>query len=312
MTPVKANDALGSGHDSLNITLSALFRRRPPAGAASLLPWSFGNLPRVALVRDPGEGVAADGTITTSADRSLVPERFWPALSAAVAAITEAASDPPSAPSVYVYGSVATGQARPAHSDVDLLTVGLAPGRAAELGRELSRQFSGLCRGIEIAAMMPGDLAGETDEAYGNRVFVRHYCVHLAGQDHARGLPRFPADGRAARGFNGDIALHAARWRAALAAGDEAQQVGRRLARKSLLAVAGLVSVHDATWTTDRARAADRWAVIDPELRAALPELLAWSDGQALPGGRRDVQRMLDVATARIVAAFAETIGLWP
>ena len=88
--------------------------------------------------------------------------------------------------------------------------------------------------------------------------------------------------------------------------------MGRRLARKSLLAVAGLVSVHDATWTTDRARAADRWAVIDPELRAALPELLAWSDGQALPGGRHDVQRMLDVATARIVAAFAETIGLWP
>ena len=279
-----------------------------------MLPWSFGNLTLAGLVRDPGEGVAADGTITTSVDRSLVPESFRPALSAAAAAIAAASADAPSAPSapsVYVYGSVATGQARPAQSDVDLLTVGLAPGRAVELGRELSRQFSGLCRGIEIAAMMPGDLAGETDEAYGNRVFLRHYCVHLAGQDHARGLPRFPADARAARGFNGDIALHAARWRDALAAGDEARQLGRRLARKSLLAVAGLVSVHDATWTTDRALAADRWAEVDPELRAALPELLAWSDGQA-PPGRHDVQRMLDVATARIVAAFAETIGLWP
>ena len=276
-----------------------------------MLPWSFRNLTLAALVRDPGEGVAADGTIATSVDRSLVPERFRPALRAAVAAVAAASADAPSAPSVYVYGSVATGQARPARSDVDLLTVGLAPGRAVELGRELSQQFSGLCRGIEIAAMMPGDMAGDTDEAYGNRVFLRHYCVHLAGQDHARGLPRFPADARAARGFNGDIALHADRWRDALAVGDEAQQLGRRLARKSLLAVAGLVSVHDATWTTDRALAADRWAEVDPELRAALPELLAWSDGQALPG-RHDLQRMLDVATARIVAAFAETIGLWP
>jgi uncharacterized protein len=275
-----------------------------------LLPWSFGNLTRAALVRDPGEGVAADGTITTNADRSLVPERFWPALHAALAAIAETASDPPSAPSVYVYGSVATGQARHGQSDVDLLTVGLAPSRAAELGRGLSRKFSGLCRGIEIAAMMPSDLAGETDEAYGNRVFLRHYCVHLAGQDHAGGLPRFRADAGAARGFNGDIALHAARWRDALDAGDEAQQLGRRLARKSLLAVAGLVSVHDETWTTDRALAADRWADIDPELRTALPELLAWSDGRALPG-HHDVRRMLDVPTARIVAAFAETIGLW-
>ena len=278
------------------------------AVGASLLPCSFGNLNQAALVRDAGEGVAADGTIMTGVGRSLVPERFEPALSTAVAAIAEAASD---APSVYVYGSVATGRARHAQSDVDLLTVGLPAGRAAELGRELSKQFNGLCRGIEIAAMMSGDLAGETDEAYGNRVFLRHYCVHLAGQDHARGLARFPADARAARGFNGDIALHAARWRDALAAGDEVQQLGRRLARKSLLAVAGLVSVHDATWTTDRALAADRWADIDPELRAALPELLAWTDGQALPD-RHDVRRMLDVATARIVAAFAETIGLWP
>ena len=60
--------------------------------------------------------------------------------------------------------------------------------------------------------------------------------------------------------------------------------------------MAGLVSVHDATWTTDRALAADRWADIDPELRAALPELLAWSDGRSLPGGRHEVERMLDVA----------------
>ena len=283
-----------------------------------MLPWSFGNLTLATLVRDLGEGVAADGTIATGVARSLVPERFRPALTAAVGAIAAAPSDAPSAssgpscPSVYVYGSVATGQARPGQSDVDLLTVGLPPERAAELGAELSRQFTGLCRGIEIAAMMPGDLAGETDEAYGNRVFLRHYCVHLAGQDHARGLPRFPADARAARGFNGDIALHAAGWRDALAVGDEAPQLGRRLARKSLLAVAGLVSVHDATWTTDRALAAARWADIDPELRAALPELLAWSDGRSLPGGRHEVERMLDVATARIVAAFAETIGLWP
>jgi uncharacterized protein len=154
-------------------------------------------------------------------------------------------------------------------------------------------------------------LAGEADEAYGNRVFLRHYCVHLAGQDHAHGLPRFPADARAARGFNGDIAQHAARWQDALAAADDPRRLGRRLARKTLLAVAGLVSIHDATWTTDRALAAGRWASIEPELRAALPALLAWSDGHALPG-RREVQHMVDVSVPRIVAAFAETIGLWP
>jgi hypothetical protein len=206
---------------------------------------------------------------------------------------------------------VATGQARRARSDVDLLTVGLEPGRAARLGRHLSGQFRDLCRGVEFAAAAPGDLAGESDEAYGFRVFLRHYCVHLAGPDPARGLPRYPADARAARGFNGDIGRHACGWRDALAAGDEPGRLGRALARKTLLAVAGLVSVHDATWTTDRMRAARRWAEIEPGLGPALADLLDWSDGLAPPGGPA-VRRMLDTAVSRITGAFAAAIGLWP
>ena len=258
-------------------------------------------------MRDPYEGVAADGTITTGVARSQVPQPFEPVLSRAVEAIAEAGCDA----SAYLYGSVATGRARHAQSDVDLLTVGLGSELAAELGRELSNQFSGLCRGVEIAAATPDDLAGASDGSYGFRVFLRHHCIHLAGPDYARGLPRFPADARAARGFNGDIAQYAARWQDALAAGDEPRRLGRRLARKTLLAVAGLVSIHDATWTTDRALAADRWAEIEPRLGPALHALLAWSDGLVLPR-RQAVRDMLDNTTPRITAAFARTIGLWP
>ncbi len=202
----------------------------------SLLSCGFGKLSQAVFVRDPGEGVAADGTITTGVARSRVPQVFEPVLSTAVEAIAEAGRDV----SAYLYGSVATGRARHAQSDVDLLTVGLGPGLAAGLGRELSSQFSGLCRGVEIAASTREDLAGGSDAAYGFRVFLRHYCVYLAGPDYSHGLPRFPADTRAARGFNGDIAQHAARWRDALAAGDEPGRLGRQLARKTLLAVAGL------------------------------------------------------------------------
>ena len=258
-------------------------------------------------MRDPGEGVAADGTITTGVARSGVPQPFEPVLSTAVGAIAQAGRDA----AAYLYGSVATGQARRARSDVDLLTVGLRPELAAGLSRELSGQFAGLCRGVEIVAATPDDLDGRSDEAYGFRVFLRHYCVRLAGPDYGRGLPRFPADARAARGFNGDIAQHAARWRDELAAGDEPRRLGRRLARKSLLAVAGLVSIHDATWTTDRALAAHRWAEIEPELGPGLHALLAWSDGRELPG-RQAVRQVLDSTTPRITAAFAAAIGLWP
>jgi hypothetical protein len=276
-------------------------------GDPKLLSCGFGKPGRAVLVRDPDEGVAADGTITTGVARSRVPQPFEPVLSTAVEAIAEAGRGA----SVFLYGSVATGRARHPGSDVDLLAIGLGPGLAPELGRELSGQFSGLCRGVEIAAATPAELADGSDGAYGLRVFLRHYCIHLAGPDYAQGLPSFPADARAARGFNGDIAEHAVRWQDTLAAGAEPARLGRRLARKTLLAVAGLVSIHDATWTTDRTLAAHRWGQIEPGLAPALHDLLAWSDGLALPG-RQAVQHMLDSATPRITAAFARTIGLWP
>jgi hypothetical protein len=75
--------------------------------------------------------------------------------------------------------------------------------------------------------------------------------------------------------------------------------------------VAGLVSIHDATWTTDRALAAHRWAEIEPELGSDLHALLPWSDSLVLAGCQA-VRHMLDITVPGITAAFASTIGLWP
>ena len=205
-------------------------------------------------LHDPREGVTSLGTIETGVRRDRVPALFEPVLDASVAAIRVAEPDA----SLYVYGSVATGMARPGRSDVDLLTVGIPADEAAEIGRVLSARFEDLCRGVEVAAALPADFSGESDAAYGGRVFLRHYCIHLSGRDICPASPGFAADVRAARGFNGDIAEHARRWRHELAAGSDPARLGRRVARKSLFAVSGLVSVHDDTWTTDRRAAAAR------------------------------------------------------
>ena len=123
-------------------------------------------------------------------------------------------------------------------------------------------------------------------------------------------MPDFPADVRAARGLNGDIAVHAERWRVALdeVPGDAA--LGRRIARKSLLAVAGLVSVHDHTWTTDRASSARRWAEIESDLSADLERLVTWIDGGVAPS-RPEVNRMLDGLVNELVRRFSSIVGLW-
>ena len=253
---------------------------------------------------DPGEGVAADGTIRTGADRSRVPAAFEPVLAEAAALADERGA------SLYVYGSVANGTVRPGSSDVDLLTVGLPD--AAAVGQRLSARYASLCRGVEIAAATAADLDGDTDAAYGFRVFLRHYCVHLAGPDPSAALPAFPAGARAARGFNGDIAWHCRRWQQRLESGPVPADLGIRAARKTLLAVAGLVSVRDRTWTTDRSRAARRWGQIEPGLAAPLSQLLSWATAEHRPAPE-GVRRVLadDGVVAAVVDRFSAMIGLW-
>lgn len=257
-------------------------------------------------MHDPLEGITSRGTITTGAGRERIADIFRPVLDAALIAVRTADPDA----SLYVYGSVATGMARPGESDVDLLTIGVPADAAAEMGRDLSLRFSGICASVEVAAAQEGDFRGDGDAAYGGRVFLRHYCVHLAGPDVHAGLPDFPADARAARGFNGDIGEHVRRWRQELDHGTDPAQLSRRIARKTLHAVAGLVSVHDGTWTTDRMAAALRWSQIDPSLVGDLETLLDWSTGGVTPD-RQSIGEMLDGGVSRVVAVFESAIGLW-
>jgi uncharacterized protein len=257
-------------------------------------------------VADPEEGVAADGTIRTGARRDRVPAAFEPVLADAVAFLAGSGA------SLYLYGSVANGSVRPGSSDVDLLSIGLSD--AATLGQHLSGRYADRCRGVEVAAAMVADFVGDTDPAYGYRVFVRHYCVHLAGPDPSAALPAFPADARAARGFNGDLGHHLRHWRQGLGSGAVAVDLlGIRAARKALLALAGLVSVHDHTWTTDRSRAVRRWSELEPGLAGQLGRLHSWANGERRPS-RDEVEDALaaDGIVSAIVDRFGRLIGLWP
>lgn len=251
-------------------------------------------------MREPEEGRTDTGMIRTGAR----PREYTPAHQDVIDALIDSVTPEVS---VYLYGSVAAGTAVIPTSDIDFLTFGLAPDEATDLGRRLSAQAVDVCREVAIASAQPGELHRQGDEGYGLRVFLRHYCVHLAGPPVHEGLrAAYPADRRAARGFNGDIAVHAKRWRAALRqpSADPAR-LGLQIARKTLLAVAGLVSIRAATWTTDRHLAAERWAAQDP----AIAELATWL--QHPPSTRSQVQQALDGPVARVVDAFQAEIGTW-
>jgi hypothetical protein len=119
--------------------------------------------------------------------------------------------------------------------------------------------------------------------------------------------------GASARGFNGDIARHYRRWRQRPESRTEAADLpGVRVARKTLLAVTGLVSVQDRTWTTDRSLAARRWSELEPGLAAPLSRMLSWVKTEVRPS-QNDVQRALgdEGIVAEVVDQFRSLIGLW-
>ena len=254
------------------------------------------------MVIDPEEGLNPDGTIRTGVRRKQVPAVFEPVVVAAVEALRELSDE---GAELHLYGSVATGMARIRTSDVDMVAIGVSGRRARDIGAALSTRFVDICRGVEIGPGRPTDFCGDDDAAYGNQVFLRHYCVSLAGPDSLRRAEPFQGDVRAARGFNGDIARCLNAWRA----GANPRQV----ARKTLLAAAGVISVHDKTWTTDRYTAAHRWAEIDPDRSDDMIRLLAWAEGRVVP-----LAAELDAALEQygvvqvVVDRFATEVGLCP
>jgi hypothetical protein len=91
-----------------------------------------------------------------------------------------------------------------------------------------------------------------------------------------------------------------------------ADLLGTRVARKTLLAVAGLASVHDQTWTTDRTHAVQRWSDLEPDLAGQLAQLHSWANAERRPD-RGEVRHALadDGIVAAIVERFGRLIGLW-
>jgi hypothetical protein len=227
------------------------------------------------VTRDPDEGVDADGHIVTGVARDRVPPAYEPVLADCVATLTAAFGD--HLDGLYLYGSVATGQARPPASDLDLLALWTAPVDGAPVAAALSDRHRAVVREVGLAEATTADLRGEADAA-----FLKHYCVPLAGRDRRPDLPRFRPSRALADGFNDDLPVVVARLRAAVAAArtpaDRADAT-RRAARRLLLAVATIESVSHGTWSTDRATGAALLAEHHPEWAPVADRALRWSAG---------------------------------
>ena len=152
------------------------------------------------------EGVDADGFIVSGADVELIPEAYRPVLESVVSTLVAAVDG---LISVYLYGSVATGEACPPRSDIDVLVVTVDSSSSeavADAAKDLSWGYRHLAREVGIAhATLPG-LFGDDIDALGGRCFIKHYCVPLHGDDIRDQLPSYRPSATMAWAFNHNVA----------------------------------------------------------------------------------------------------------
>jgi uncharacterized protein len=97
------------------------------------------------------------------------------------------------------------------------------------------------------------------------------------------------------------------RWELETDDGADLARLVRRIARKTLLAVAGLVSMRDATSSTDRRTCARRGKELEPD--APVETLIRWLD---LPSNdAATIHDALEGPVAQVVQSFRSEIGLW-
>jgi uncharacterized protein len=178
---------------------------------------------------------------------------------------------------LYLYGSVATGQARPPDSDLDLLALWRSTVDASATAAALSARHATVVREVGLAQASVDSL---TDEA--NRCFLKHYCVPLAGRDRRADLPRCRPSRALADGFNDDLPVVVERLRSAVDSATTPSErivAVRKAARRLLLAVATIESVSHGTWSTDRAQGAALLAQHHPQWTDVASRALTWSAG---------------------------------
>ena len=235
------------------------------------------------MTRDPAEGVDAGGYLVTGAALANLPPAYRPVVDDCVAALTAF----PELDGLYLYGSVATGRARPPGSDLDLLALWTSIVDVSAAVAALSDRHAAVVREIGLAQARVDSLAAEAD-----RCFLKHYCVLLAGRDRRAELPRCRPSRALADGFNDDLPALVRRLRTAVdSATTPADRLAavRKAARRMLLAVATVESVSHGTWSTDRATGAALLIRHHPQWTEVVDRALTWSAGGGAAGGEDEL-----------------------
>ncbi|MGP2969554.1 nucleotidyltransferase domain-containing protein [Serratia marcescens] len=201
--------------------------------------------------------------------------------------------------SIYLYGSVARGEAIPGVSDLDITLLLIKPADSEVLQRlEAWRQAFQLEQ--RIVSKVDFDI-GSVDEAlvpehcHSWGFWLKHHCRCLWGEDVSAAFPLFRPDRRIALAVNADLRPVLARYREQLlqarTVSDE-RRLKREAARKMIRATNMLRAEDSAFWPTTLTDYAEQLLARYPAQQADMAFLLAHAVGEANDAAFAD--RMMD------------------
>ncbi|MUG68012.1 nucleotidyltransferase domain-containing protein [Paenibacillus campinasensis] len=186
--------------------------------------------------------------------------------------------------SVYVYGSVARGEAVEVQSDLDLIAMfygkqdSMKLAELKQLSGDLSEPYRYLVRDVGIAAAFY-DYTMDPSNYYEN-AFLRELCVCVYGEDIGRHFGPYKLTSEIAISFNGDIGQSLARTltRIETASVEELQSITQGFARKLIRTYYSMVMARSQIWTTRLLEQCEVFLQHFPDKEPIIRTLLSWID----------------------------------
>jgi predicted nucleotidyltransferase len=229
-----------------------------------------------------GYGLDPNGFIISDVSKDKIDEVYVPCIRESVERLRDLFHQ--QLHSVYVYGSVARGEAIAFKSDLDLIALfdgKLSSVQMAELKKlagELSQAYRSLVREVGISLAYYDYTVDPAN--YYESAFLKELCVCVYGEDVGERFGPYKLTSEIAIRFNGDIGedLTRALTRLEAASNEEFKPCAQSFARKLIRTFYSMVMVRSQIWTTRLHEQSEVFIHHFPDKESMVRTLLKWID----------------------------------
>lgn len=227
-----------------------------------------------------GYGLDRNGFIVSDVSKEKIDPLFAPCIQEAVDRLKKLF--PQQLHSVYVYGSVARGEAIVKKSDLDLIALFHCERNAVnmavlkQLARKLSKTYQSLVREVGIAVAFY-DYTFDPANYYEN-AFLKELSVCVYGEDVGVSFGPYKLTSEIPIRFNGDICEVLTRTlkRLETASNEEFENIVQNFARKLIRTFYSMVMVRAQIWTTRLHEQAEVFLHHFPDKKSIILTLFKW------------------------------------